>query len=215
MKHFLQNVRRLPAHDDQAIRQRRNLLHHRALIGIGITKHRVQGGDDRHMKAAQKLEDVRAGRSAENSVFVLQAYQINVAEIQEIRGLAIRNQLILGKLEAHAGGIGVTLWRIVHRQRQQFRGAIFSVNRVAQIRCKRGDSTPPRKIVPDDGDPAWQQRAADESAWGARILLPRRAGEAGSLRQGMEGWPPHDGLGFRWGPGSSVQELFWEGTFCF
>ena len=75
----------------------------------------MQGCDDRHLKAAQEFQDVRARWSAENSIFVLHANQINVAEIEEIRGLAVRSQLILGKLEANPGGVAVAFFRIVDR----------------------------------------------------------------------------------------------------
>ena len=63
----------------------------------------MQRGDDRHVQAAQELQNMRAGRSAKNSVFVLQANQIDVAEIQEVRSLAVRRQLILRKLESYSG----------------------------------------------------------------------------------------------------------------
>jgi hypothetical protein len=80
----------------------------------------------------------------------------NVAEIQEIRGLAIRSQLILGKLEANPRGVAVAFFRIVDGQGQQLRGLVFRVDGVTQIRRKRGDAAAPRKVVPDDGNPAWQ-----------------------------------------------------------
>ena len=63
----------------------------------------MQRRDHRHLKAAQELQDVRASRSAENSIFVLQANQIDVAEIQEIRSLAVRRQLILRKARIVSG----------------------------------------------------------------------------------------------------------------
>ena len=81
--------------------------HHRALIGIRFAKHGMQRGDDRHVQAAQELQNMRAGWSAKNSVFMLQANQIDVAEIQEVRSLAVRRQLILRKLEANPGGIAI------------------------------------------------------------------------------------------------------------
>ena len=90
MKHFLQNFRGLLAHDNQSVRQRHNLFHHRALIWIWIAKYRVQRRHDRHVKAPQELQNVRACRSPKNSVFMLQANQIDVAEIQKVRSLAVR-----------------------------------------------------------------------------------------------------------------------------
>ena len=47
------------------------------------------------MEAAQELEDVSAGGAAENSIFVLQANQIDITEVKEICRLAVRNELVL------------------------------------------------------------------------------------------------------------------------
>src|SRR5208282_1594699 len=116
----------------------------------------MKGSNDRHLKAAQEFQDVSARWSAENSIFVLHANQINIAKIEEIRGLAIRSQFILGKLEANPRGIAVTFFRIVDGQGQQLRIFVFRVDRVTQIRRKRSDAAAPRKVVADDGDPAWQ-----------------------------------------------------------
>jgi len=82
--------------------------------------------------------------STKDPVFVLQTDQINVAEIQEISGLAVGSHLILGKFESDSGRVDVAFWRIVDRKRQEFRGAVFGMNRVAQIRGERGDAALPR-----------------------------------------------------------------------
>jgi hypothetical protein len=73
---------------------------------------------DRYLEAPQQFEDVGAGPPAENSVFVLQADQVNVAEIQEVRSLPIRTQVVLGKLEPDSRRILVSLLGIVHWQCQ-------------------------------------------------------------------------------------------------
>jgi hypothetical protein len=75
----------------------------------------MQRGDHRHVKAAQQGKDVRTGRSPEYSILMLQANQINVAEIQEIRSLSVRGKFILRELEAYARGVKVTFRRIVDR----------------------------------------------------------------------------------------------------
>jgi hypothetical protein len=151
---FLQNVGRLPAHNDQAIGQCSDFFHYRSLIGIRLAKNRVQGCNHGHLQATQKFQDVAAGRSAENSVLMLQANQVNIAEIQEIRGLAIGSQFILRKFEANSGRIAVTFRSIVDRQREKLGGAVFGVNGVAQIGCEGSDATAPGQVVADNCDPA-------------------------------------------------------------
>ena len=49
-------------------------------------------------------------------------------------------------------GYAVTLFGVVHRQRQQLGRAVFGVNGVAQICRERRDPAVPRQIVPDDCD---------------------------------------------------------------
>src|SRR5579863_6654041 len=101
---------------------------------------------------------MRARRTAKNSIFVLHANQINIAEIQEIGCLTIRSQFILGKLEPDAGGIRIAFWRVVYRQGQQFRSIVFGVKCVAQIRGEGGDTTFAGEVISDDRDSAWQNR---------------------------------------------------------
>src|SRR5690242_6662979 len=114
----------------------------------------MQGGDHRHLQPAQEFQDVSARGSAKNAVFVLQAYEVNVAEIQEIRCLAVGSNLILGKFEPDPGRVGVAFWGIVDGKREEFGGAEFRVDRVAQVGREGGDTALPRKVVADDGDAA-------------------------------------------------------------
>jgi hypothetical protein len=75
---------------------------------------------------------------------MLQAHQIDIAKIQEIRSLPVRAQIILAQFKSHPRRIAVALFYIVDWQREQFSGCVFSVNGVAQIRCEGGDPTLPR-----------------------------------------------------------------------
>jgi hypothetical protein len=50
----------------------------------------MKGSYDGHLEATQQTQNVTAGRAAKNSVFVLQAYQIKISEIQEVSGLFVR-----------------------------------------------------------------------------------------------------------------------------
>ncbi len=152
VEHFLQDLCGGLAHDDQAVRKRRDFLHHRALVGSWIAKHGVQRRDERYAQVPQQLQDMPAGNAAKDSIFVLEADQIDVAEIEKVRGLPVGSLTVLGQLEPHPDRIVVTLLRIVNRERQQLRRTVFRVYGVAQVGCKRRDSTTPRKIIPHDCD---------------------------------------------------------------
>jgi hypothetical protein len=90
--------------------------------------------------------------TSKNSIFVLQAHQIDIAEIQKVGGLAVGSQIVLGQLEPHSGGIAIALLSIVHGESQQLGRAVFRVNGVAQV-CREGrNSALSREIVPDHCD---------------------------------------------------------------
>src|SRR5580692_7624750 len=152
LKHFLQDRRGLLAHDDQAVRKRRNLRHHPALVGIWLTQDCVQGRSERHPQSSQKFQNMPAGEATKDSIFVLQANQIDVAEVQEVRGLPVGSQIIFRQLESHSRGIRITLFGVVDRKGQQLCRAIFCVYCVAQIRRERRNPASPRKIIPHDRD---------------------------------------------------------------
>ena len=61
----------------------------------------MQRGDDRHSQFAQERQDVTAGGPAENAELVLQADDIHVADVEEVRGAQIGRQVLLLNLEAN------------------------------------------------------------------------------------------------------------------
>ena len=119
----------------------------------------MQRRDERHIQPTQKFEDVCARSTSKNSIFVLQAHQIDIAEIQKVGGLAVGSQIVLGQLEPHSGGIAVALFSIVHGESQQLGRAVFRVNGVAQVRRERRNSALSREIVADDCDSIGKCRA--------------------------------------------------------
>jgi hypothetical protein len=50
----------------------------------------VEGGYDGHLEAPEKSQNVTARRTTKNSIFVLQAYQIEIREVQEVSGPLVR-----------------------------------------------------------------------------------------------------------------------------
>ena len=62
---------------------------------------------------------------------MLQTNQIDVVEIQEVRCLPVGRQLIFGKLESDSCGVTIAFVCVIDWQRQKFRRAIFSVDRIA------------------------------------------------------------------------------------
>jgi hypothetical protein len=51
------------------------------LVSIRIAKYRVQRSCERHPQAPEELQDMSAGSPSKDSIFMLQANQIDIAEI--------------------------------------------------------------------------------------------------------------------------------------
>src|SRR4029077_4871744 len=94
----------LLAHDDQAIGESGDFLHDLALVRCRLSKYGVQRGYEGHPQATQQLQDMPAGAAAKDSVFVLEADQIDIAEIKEVRRLPVGSKIVLGEFESHSVG---------------------------------------------------------------------------------------------------------------
>ena len=94
----------------------RNFIHRRALVRRWIAKHGAKRGDEWHLQASQQLKDMCAGGATEDSLLVLEADQIDIAEIQKVRGLAVGSQVLFGQLEPHPDGIVVAIVGVVHQE---------------------------------------------------------------------------------------------------
>src|SRR5580698_1100977 len=98
------------------------------------------------------MQNMASGRTAKDSILMLQANHVDVIEVQEPSGLLIRRGIVLCQRPSHRRRIVVALFGIVYRQCQQASGSIFRRYGVAKIGGERGNSTLPRKVVSDHGD---------------------------------------------------------------
>ena len=78
--------------------------------------------------------------SAEDSVFVLDADDVDRVDVQEVGGAPVRRQIGLRDLESNARGIRMTPPAVVHRDDEAVELGKFAVNRVAQIGRERCDA---------------------------------------------------------------------------
>ena len=79
----------------------------------------------RHFQAPQQFEDMSASASAKDAILVLQADQIDIAEIQKVSGVPVGIQVILGQREPDSGGVGITLLGVVNWECQELSRAKF------------------------------------------------------------------------------------------
>src|SRR3989442_12252037 len=82
-----------------------------------------------------------AGTATKNSIFVLQAHDIDIAKIQKVRSPPVRSQVIFGQLESYPRGVAVSCFRIVNWQCQQINRTVFRTKSPTQVGCERSDST--------------------------------------------------------------------------
>ena len=112
----------------------------------------MQRGDDRHPQVAQQPDDVAAGRPAEDSVFVLEADDIGVGEIEEIGRAQVRVDLLLFDFEPHLRRVVVSRRDVVDRNDEAVRPGILGRDRGAKVVSERRDAAFPRQIVADECD---------------------------------------------------------------
>ncbi len=96
-----QNPRGVLAHHDKALGECGNVDHHNTLVRIRFTKHSVQSCQYRHFKELQQLNDVASGFASVDSIFMLQAHQIDIARVQMVCGRSVGRYIAFADLESH------------------------------------------------------------------------------------------------------------------
>src|SRR5450755_2740433 len=109
----------------------------------------MQGSDYGHSQFAQERQYVTAGGSAEYAEFVLQAHNVNVADVQEVRGTQVRRQVLLLNLEANHFRIFVATRDVVDGHSEALGEGIRAGNRGKQVSCKGSDAALARQVVGD------------------------------------------------------------------
>ena len=82
---------------------------------LRLLQNGMKRGDDGHPQFAQERQDVAAGRPAENAELVLQADDVHVADIEEVRGAQIGRQVLLLNFEANHLRVFVAARDVVDR----------------------------------------------------------------------------------------------------
>ncbi len=142
------------AHRHEPIRQDRQFLQHVALRRVRFVEHRVQCRDNRHAEVVQQGENVAAGWPAEDPVLVLEADDVDVADVEEVGRTLIRRQVPLGQFEPDAIRVRVPARTIVDRDGEARILALVTHDRVAEVRCERCDAAASREVITDNRDPS-------------------------------------------------------------
>src|ERR1035437_241147 len=88
-KYVLKKSARVLAHHDKPLGSCGDLLEDISLIGIRLTKNRMQSCHNRHSEMLEQLQNMAAGLSPIDPVFVLQTNNINVYRVKIAGGCPI------------------------------------------------------------------------------------------------------------------------------
>jgi hypothetical protein len=98
---------------------------------------------------------------------VLHAGALDLVDVQEVGGVPVLVQAVLGHLEPDAVGVGVALGDVVHRDRDAVgTGGLFG-HRFAEVGREGRDPALPGQIVPDERDIpfAWTLPQLNPAPW--------------------------------------------------
>ncbi len=83
---------------------------------------------------------------------MLQANDIDIADVEKIGGAQVAGKILLVNLKSHDLRILISCFGVVHRNAETLTLWIRICDRSEDIRRKRGDATLTRKMIADKGD---------------------------------------------------------------
>ena len=131
LKDFLQELGRELTHNNEAVGEFCDLLHDHQLVGVWLAQNCMQRCYDGHLQAAQQMQNMASGGTAEDSILVLQAHHVDVVEVQKFSRFLIRLHVVLGERPSHSRGIVVTLLGVIDRERQESSSPVLCRNGAA------------------------------------------------------------------------------------
>ena len=149
---ILQHLPSALGHDHQPGRKRDQPLHDAPLVGSRLAQNGMQRGDNRHSQFAQECQDVTAGRPAENAELVLQADDVHVADVEEVRGAQIGRQVLLLNLEANHFRVLVAALMSLTDTAKHWLCGCAAGDGGKQVGRERRDAALARQVVADKGD---------------------------------------------------------------
>src|SRR5258708_7397447 len=108
--------------------------------------------DDRYSQFPQECQDVTTGRPTEDTEFVLQADDIHVTNVEEVRRTQIARQILFLNLEANHLGVLVPPWNVVNRNGQALALGVRAGDGGKQVGRKRSNATLAWQVVADESD---------------------------------------------------------------
>ena len=138
---ILQHLVAAFGHGYQPGRVRDQFLHYATLGVVGLAQNGVERGNDGHLQFANQRQQMPPGGPAVNPKLVLDADDVHVADIEEVRRAVVGREILLFDFEAHHAGILVAVLDIIDRHRKALALGVLRRHRGKQVGREGGDST--------------------------------------------------------------------------
>ncbi|HWR54665.1 MAG TPA: hypothetical protein VN428_26390 [Bryobacteraceae bacterium] len=108
--------------------------------------------DDGHPQFAQECQDVTAGGPAENAELMLQADDVHIADVEEVRRAQIGRQVLLLNFEANHLRVLVATGNVVHRHGEALALWVCASDGGKQVGRERSNAAFARQMVANKSD---------------------------------------------------------------
>src|ERR1039458_1975437 len=134
-------------HDHEPGREWDQPLHHAPLVCFRLTQNGMKRCDNRHSQFAQERQDLTTGGPAVNAELVLQADDVDVADVEEVRGTQIGRQVLLLNLEANYFRVLVATLNVVDRHCEALVLGMRACDGSKQVRRERSNAALAWRVV--------------------------------------------------------------------
>jgi hypothetical protein len=147
----------LPAsgHYDQPRRELDERFHNPLLLRARLTQHGVECRHHRHAQLPQKRQNVGPRASSIDSVLMLEADDVYVADVQEVRCAQIGREVMLFHLESNDVWIRISFGGVVHGDDETLTLRVRRGHRLMQVGSVIRNAAFSRQMIADEGDPAY------------------------------------------------------------
>jgi len=115
-------------------------LHDAPLCVVRLAQECVKGGDDGHLQFAHQRQHVTARRPAVNPKLVLNAHDVYIADVDEVRRALVGRKILLDDFETDYTRILITFLVVVERHGKTVALGVFRSHGSQQVGCERSDA---------------------------------------------------------------------------
>jgi hypothetical protein len=112
----------------------------------------MQGGNNRHPELADQGKQKDAVIAAEDAVFMLEADNVRVVAVEEIRRPPVGIQVVFLYFKAHPVRIGVSFGYVGNGKGETGKAGVSGGNGLAEARGKGGNAALPGQVIADKGN---------------------------------------------------------------